>query len=85
MRRVLRVQKGGLVYHALNRTCGRFRLFKKPGDYLAFLRVMAEAQPRTAREHPTTITGLAASAAMRQPTAHGNEERCIQAAERRLS
>ena len=47
MGRPLRVQNGGLVYHAMNRSCGRFRLFKKPGDYLAFLRVMAEAQPRT--------------------------------------
>lgn len=34
---------GGLVYHVWNRAAGRLRLFKKDEDYLAFLRLLAQA------------------------------------------
>src|SRR4051812_9655653 len=37
---------GGYVYHVWNRAAGRLRLFKRPGDYLAFERVMIEAHQR---------------------------------------
>jgi putative transposase len=39
---------GGLVYHALNRAVARLPLFEKPGDYEAFLRVLAEALDQVA-------------------------------------
>jgi putative transposase len=32
------------VYHVLNRGCGRMKLFTRPGDYEAFLKLLAEAQ-----------------------------------------
>jgi putative transposase len=47
MPRRLRVTDGGLVYHALNRSNGRLRLFETDGDYLAFEAVLAEAMART--------------------------------------
>jgi putative transposase len=34
---------GGVVFHVLNRACGRMRLFSRDKDYEAFERVMAEA------------------------------------------
>jgi putative transposase len=37
---------GGYVYHVLNRANGRAALFRKPGDYAAFLRVLADTQER---------------------------------------
>ena len=40
-----RVLKDGL-YHVLNRANGRLRLFRKPGDFAAFVRVLGEAQRR---------------------------------------
>jgi putative transposase len=43
MPRVGRIAPGGLVYHVMNRGNGRARLFHKPGDYDAFLRVMVLA------------------------------------------
>lgn len=44
MPRVGRKAVGGVVYHVLNRGNGRSRLFHKPGDYDAFLRILAEAK-----------------------------------------
>ncbi len=41
MGRAHRTQAGGLVYHVLNRANGRAPLFTEPGDYEAFLRVLA--------------------------------------------
>jgi putative transposase len=39
-----RAATGGIVYHVLNRAAGRRQLlFRKPADYLAFERVLAEA------------------------------------------
>ena len=38
---------GGIVYHALNRGNGRTELFHKPGDYLAFERIMVAAMSRS--------------------------------------
>ena len=46
MPRVARKAPGGLVYHVLNRSNGRLRLFKKDGDYAAFERVLRQAQER---------------------------------------
>ena len=42
MPRVGRLAPGGLWYHVLNRGNGRGRLFHKPADFDAFLRVLAE-------------------------------------------
>jgi putative transposase len=49
--RPLRTTAGGLVYHALNRANRRAALFTDPGDYAAFLRVLAEGQQR----HPVRL------------------------------
>jgi putative transposase len=38
-----RFATGGYVYHVLNRGVGRSRIFEKPEDYAAFLRVIREA------------------------------------------
>jgi putative transposase len=37
---------GGVVFHVLNRGVRRLRLFDRPGDYRAFLKVFREAQER---------------------------------------
>ena len=39
---------GGLCYHVLNRANGRARIFRKDGDYRAFLKTTAEARERHA-------------------------------------
>src|SRR3954447_20502884 len=44
MGRPLRFDRGGFVYHVLNRANGRLPIFLKDGDYQAFLRILAEAQ-----------------------------------------
>jgi putative transposase len=44
MPRVGRKSVGGVVYHVLNRTNGRARLFHKPADYAAFLRMIGKAK-----------------------------------------
>ena len=36
----------GLVFHVMNRGVRKLRLFKRPGDYRAFLQVVGEAQER---------------------------------------
>jgi putative transposase len=46
-----RVAPGGQVYHVLNRTVGRMKMFRKPADYDAFLRVLLLAHQR----HPIPI------------------------------
>ncbi len=48
MGRPLRSAAGGVVYHVLNRAAGRRRMFERPGDYAAFMEVLAEAHQRTA-------------------------------------
>src|SRR5215469_15554598 len=40
MPRTSRAAAGGVVYHVLNRGNGRMGVFRKPGDYLAFLRLL---------------------------------------------
>jgi putative transposase len=37
---------GGLIYHVLNRGCGRMELFRREGDYRAFETLMVEAMAR---------------------------------------
>ena len=37
---------GGYVYHVFNRANGRLRIFKKPGDFEAFEKVLGEGQER---------------------------------------
>ena len=46
MPRHARVAPGGLIYHVLNRGVGRQDLFDGPGDYAAFVRVLAEVLER---------------------------------------
>ncbi|HJZ93060.1 MAG TPA: hypothetical protein VKE40_19445 [Gemmataceae bacterium] len=41
-----RVSTGGYIYHVLKRAVGRRTLFRKDGDYAAFLRVLDEARAR---------------------------------------
>ena len=51
MPRVARSAPGGLVYHVLNRSVGRIRLFRNHADFEAFERVIIEAHTR----HPIRI------------------------------
>lgn len=44
MPRRLRHAAGGYVYHVLNRAVARATLFDKPGDYLAFAKVLRQVQ-----------------------------------------
>ena len=44
MARRLRVDRGDVVYHVLNRRVGRLTLFEKDADYAAFEKVLEEAQ-----------------------------------------
>jgi putative transposase len=46
MPRPLRTAPAGFVYHVLNRANGKRRIFHSDRDYLAFERVLAEAQER---------------------------------------
>jgi putative transposase len=46
MPRTSRAAIGGLVYHVFNRGNGRLEIFRKPGDYLAFLELMIDAKKR---------------------------------------
>ncbi|MGA3068411.1 MAG: transposase [Tepidisphaeraceae bacterium] len=48
MPRIARIAVGGMVQHVLNRGNGRMRLFQKPGDYAAFVDLMADAAERVA-------------------------------------
>ena len=48
MPRTLRLSKGGIVYHVLNRANSRMTIFEKEGDYQAFEKVLAEAHERLA-------------------------------------
>ena len=54
MSRQARVAPGGLVYHVLNRSVGKMKMFRREGDYEAFLRIVAETQER----HPTRLLSL---------------------------
>ena len=46
MPRSARVAPGGLVYHVLNRSVGRMKMFRTERDFEAFLRVLAQAHER---------------------------------------
>lgn len=46
MPRIRRCAPDGVAHHVLNRGNNRHTVFHKPGDYLAFLRFMREAQER---------------------------------------
>jgi putative transposase len=46
MPRAIRKCPGGFVYHVLNRANGRLRIFKKPEDFAAFERILAEGVQR---------------------------------------
>ncbi|HEY2588535.1 MAG TPA: hypothetical protein VGI81_22530 [Tepidisphaeraceae bacterium] len=41
MPRTARAAAGGVVYHVLNRGNGRMGVFRKPGDYQAFVELLA--------------------------------------------
>lgn len=38
------------MYHVLNRTAGRWRMFKKDGDFVAFEQVLEQAVERAGGE-----------------------------------
>ena len=46
MARPKRINKGGVVYHVLNRANRRLRIFKKPSDFEAFEQILSEAIER---------------------------------------
>ena len=46
MARKARMAPGGLVYHVLNRSVGRMKMFRTDRDFEAFLRVLTEAHER---------------------------------------
>ncbi len=46
MPRIARAAPGGGIYHVLNRSAGRMKLFRSDRDFAAFARVMAEAHER---------------------------------------
>jgi putative transposase len=46
MPRTKRKCPGGFVYHALNRSNGRLKIFKRPDDFAAFERILAEGVER---------------------------------------
>src|SRR5262245_58625379 len=46
MPRPLRHIETGLIYHVLNRGNGRMTIFRKSGDFEAFVRILAEVLPR---------------------------------------
>ncbi len=46
MPRTSRAAIGGVVYHVLNRGNGRMKIFRKPGDYKAFIELIAQAKQR---------------------------------------
>jgi putative transposase len=53
MPRSARQTPGGFVYHALNRATARIKLFRKSGDYAAFMRVFDVALEK----HPIRVLG----------------------------
>jgi len=48
MPRTRRAAVGGVIYHVLNRGNGRMQIFRKPGDYRAFVGLMIDAKQRAA-------------------------------------
>ena len=50
MPRTARPAVGGLVYHVLNRGNGRMGIFRKPGDYQAFVELLAMGKERAGIE-----------------------------------
>ena len=48
MPRRLRIDRGGIAYHVLNRRVGRLKLFEKDEDYAAFEKVLDEANAKVA-------------------------------------
>lgn len=50
MPRTSRAAVGGLVYHVLNRGNGRMKIFRKPGDYQAFIELIVDAKKRASVE-----------------------------------
>lgn len=46
MGRALRKTPGNIIYHVINRSNGRFALFRKPKDYQAFERILEETKEK---------------------------------------
>ena len=46
MPRTSRAAAGGIVYHVLNRGNGKMQIFRKPGDYHAFLQLLIDAKQK---------------------------------------
>jgi putative transposase len=65
MPRTARASVGGICYHVINRGNGRAEVFRKDGDYDAFVRLLADAQERLPvrmrqpPEHRLLFLGLA--------------------------
>lgn len=47
MPRTSRAAVGGVVYHVLNRGNGRMGIFRKPGDYRAFLQLLLDGKEKS--------------------------------------
>src|SRR6266404_3690294 len=43
MPRLARIAPGGWIYHVMNRTVGRYRMFRTDEDFAAFQRIMLQA------------------------------------------
>ncbi|HEY8668328.1 MAG TPA: transposase [Tepidisphaeraceae bacterium] len=50
MPRTARAAAAGVVYHVLNRGNGRMSIFRKPGDYAAFLQLLADGKDKACVE-----------------------------------
>lgn len=37
---------GGVIYHVINRGNGRMKIFRKPGDYLSFVKLLIAGKQR---------------------------------------
>jgi putative transposase len=49
MPRTARAVVGGIVYHVLNRGNGRTRIFRKDGNYQAFVQLLIEGKNKACR------------------------------------
>ncbi|MGA2232612.1 MAG: transposase [Tepidisphaeraceae bacterium] len=55
MPRTARAVEGGGIYHVLNRGNGRMKIFHKPEDYAAFVKLLLQARQRIM---PVDVLGL---------------------------
>ena len=53
MPRKARRSVGGIVYHVLNRGCGKMKLFSRDGDYLDYFVKIKQGEVQAAHEQIT--------------------------------